>query len=232
LVSSIIAAGAKAKVVLIEKHRMGGDCLNTGCVPSKALIRSAKFLSHVARSGEFGIGKASAQVDFAAVMERVQRVVREIEPHDSIERYTGLGVEVIEPAAEEVVQGGIGVARLDRSLHKLAKISGHEGGGVLAAQSLPPVRDSDFPEDVQLAFPGGHNTDFPGEKQVELPCEGALRAQRAFRHRFQQAIAFREPMDDETGVRQAGGSDQDGLGRDHGVGKEMKIRLDTPVALP
>ena len=74
---------------------MGGDCLNTGCVPSKALIRSAKFLSHVARAREFGIGQASAAFDFAEVMERVQRVVREIEPHDSIERYTGLGVEVI-----------------------------------------------------------------------------------------------------------------------------------------
>jgi len=95
LVSAYIAAAVKAKVTLIEKHRMGGDCLNTGCVPSKALIRSAKLLSHVKRSKEFGIRAASADFDFAEVMERVQRVIREIEPHDSVERYTALGVECI-----------------------------------------------------------------------------------------------------------------------------------------
>jgi pyruvate/2-oxoglutarate dehydrogenase complex dihydrolipoamide dehydrogenase (E3) component len=66
----------KAKVTLIEKHRMGGDCLNTGCVPSKALIRSAKFLSHVGRAEEFGIAVAHGRLRFAEVMERVQRVVR------------------------------------------------------------------------------------------------------------------------------------------------------------
>jgi pyruvate/2-oxoglutarate dehydrogenase complex dihydrolipoamide dehydrogenase (E3) component/uncharacterized membrane protein YdjX (TVP38/TMEM64 family) len=95
LVSAYIAAAVKAKVTLIEKHRMGGDCLNTGCVPSKALIRSAKFLSHVKRAREFGIRTASAEFDFAEVMERVQRVIRTVEPHDSAERYSGLGVEVI-----------------------------------------------------------------------------------------------------------------------------------------
>ena len=95
LVSAYIAAATKARVALIEKHQMGGDCLNTGCVPSKALIRSAKLLSHIARSREFGIGEAQAKFDFAEVMERVQRVVRQVEPHDSVERYTGLGVECI-----------------------------------------------------------------------------------------------------------------------------------------
>ena len=99
LVSAYIAAATKAKVALIEKHRMGGDCLNTGCVPSKALIRSAKLLSHIARSKEFGIARASAEFDFAEVMQRVQRVVKTVEPHDSVERYTGLGVEVIEGTA-------------------------------------------------------------------------------------------------------------------------------------
>jgi dihydrolipoamide dehydrogenase len=98
LVSAYIAAATKAKVALIEKHQMGGDCLNTGCVPSKALIRSAKLLSHIARSREFGI-EAQAKFDFADVMERVQRVISAIEPHDSVERYTGLGVECIEGAA-------------------------------------------------------------------------------------------------------------------------------------
>ncbi len=95
LVTSYIAAAVKAKVTLVERHRMGGDCLNTGCVPSKALIRSAKFLSHVRRAKEFGIRSASADFDFADVMERVQAVVRQVEPHDSVERYTGLGVDVV-----------------------------------------------------------------------------------------------------------------------------------------
>jgi pyruvate/2-oxoglutarate dehydrogenase complex dihydrolipoamide dehydrogenase (E3) component/uncharacterized membrane protein YdjX (TVP38/TMEM64 family) len=99
LVSAYIAAATKARVALIEKHRMGGDCLNTGCVPSKALIRSAKLLSHIARSKEFGIAEARARFDFAEVMERVQRVVKTVEPHDSVERYTGLGVECIEGTA-------------------------------------------------------------------------------------------------------------------------------------
>jgi len=99
LVAAYISAAVKAKVTIVEKHRMGGDCLNTGCVPSKALIRSAKLLSHIRRAREFGIRAASAEFDFADVMERVQRVVRTVAPHDSAERYTGLGVEVIEGEA-------------------------------------------------------------------------------------------------------------------------------------
>jgi dihydrolipoamide dehydrogenase len=95
LVTAYIAAAVKAKVTLIEKHKMGGDCLNTGCVPSKALIRSAKFLSQLKRSKEFGIQQATAEFDFADVMERVQSVIKTVEPHDSIERYTELGVDVI-----------------------------------------------------------------------------------------------------------------------------------------
>jgi pyruvate/2-oxoglutarate dehydrogenase complex dihydrolipoamide dehydrogenase (E3) component/uncharacterized membrane protein YdjX (TVP38/TMEM64 family) len=100
LVSAYIAAATKAKVALVEKHRMGGDCLYTGCVPSKALIRTAKLLSHIARSKGFGIAEASAQFDFAEVMERVQRVIKTVEPHDSAERYTGLGVDCIQGNAE------------------------------------------------------------------------------------------------------------------------------------
>ena len=100
LVTAYIAAVVKAKVTLIEKHRMGGDCLNTGCVPSKALIRSAKLLSHIRRAAEFGIRQADADFDFAEVMERVQRVIREVAPHDSVERYTGLGVEVVQGTAK------------------------------------------------------------------------------------------------------------------------------------
>lgn len=95
LVTAYIAAAVKAKVTLIEKHRMGGDCLNTGCVPSKALIRSARLLSHIKRAPEFGIRSASADFDFADVMKRVQRIIRTVEPHDSSERYHQLGVECI-----------------------------------------------------------------------------------------------------------------------------------------
>jgi len=100
LVSAYIAAATKAKVALVEKHRMGGDCLNTGCVPSKALIRSAKLLSHIARSKEFGIREARAECDFAEVMDRVARVVTTVAPHDSVERYTSLGVDCIEGTAK------------------------------------------------------------------------------------------------------------------------------------
>lgn len=100
LVSAYIAAAVKAKVALIEKHKMGGDCLNTGCVPSKALIRSAKILNYFKRSNEFGIEALSSKVDFAKIMERLQRVVKEVEPHDSMERYTSLGVECIQGEAK------------------------------------------------------------------------------------------------------------------------------------
>jgi len=102
LVTAYIAAAIKAKVTLVEKHALGGDCLNTGCVPSKALIRSAKFLSHVQRAKEFGMRGATADFDFGEVMERVQRVIKDIEPHDSVERYTGLGVDVAQGTARIV----------------------------------------------------------------------------------------------------------------------------------
>lgn len=95
LVVSLIVAGAKAKVVLIEKHKMGGDCLNTGCVPSKAIIRSGRIMSYIRRAKEFGIEGAQGRVDFAQVMERVQGIIKTIEPHDSVERFTSLGVECV-----------------------------------------------------------------------------------------------------------------------------------------
>jgi len=96
LVSAYIAAAVKAEVTLIEGHKMGGDCLNYGCVPSKALIRSAKLAKQLKKAAHFGVADASGRVDFAAVMQRVHGVIRDIEPHDSVERYTGLGVEVLQ----------------------------------------------------------------------------------------------------------------------------------------
>jgi pyruvate/2-oxoglutarate dehydrogenase complex dihydrolipoamide dehydrogenase (E3) component/uncharacterized membrane protein YdjX (TVP38/TMEM64 family) len=115
LVASYIAAAVKAKVTLVERHRMGGDCLNTGCVPSKALIRSAKFLAQVRRSRDYGIRSASADFDFAEVMERVRSVVKAIEPHDSVERYTGLGVEVVAGTARIVDPWTVEIAKGDGS---------------------------------------------------------------------------------------------------------------------
>jgi dihydrolipoamide dehydrogenase len=100
LVTAYIAAAVKAKVTLIEKHKMGGDCLNMGCVPSKALIRSAKLLDHIRRAADFGIKKADAEFDFADVMGRVQAIIKTVEPHDSVQRYSELGVEVIEGEAK------------------------------------------------------------------------------------------------------------------------------------
>ncbi len=99
LVASIVAAGAKASVTLIEKHKMGGDCLNTGCVPSKSLIASAKVAETIRQAEAFGIKDAGGQVDFAAVMERVQGVIKTIEPHDSVERFTSLGVDCVQGEA-------------------------------------------------------------------------------------------------------------------------------------
>jgi pyruvate/2-oxoglutarate dehydrogenase complex dihydrolipoamide dehydrogenase (E3) component/uncharacterized membrane protein YdjX (TVP38/TMEM64 family) len=95
LVSAYIAAAVRAKVTLVEKHLMGGDCLNTGCVPSKALIKSARVVAQMRRAADYGLRAPAIDFDFAEVMERVQRIVRAIEPHDSVERYTRLGVECL-----------------------------------------------------------------------------------------------------------------------------------------
>ncbi|UYG05197.1 FAD-dependent oxidoreductase [Halomonas sp. LR3S48] len=95
LVASYIAAAVKAKVALVERDKLGGDCLNTGCVPSKALIRAARVAEEVRGAGRYGIHAGEPRVDFGEVMTHVQRAVREVEPHDSRERYEGLGVEVL-----------------------------------------------------------------------------------------------------------------------------------------
>ncbi|QOR38264.1 FAD-dependent oxidoreductase [Billgrantia diversa] len=94
LVASYIAAAVKARVMLVERAKLGGDCLNTGCVPSKALIRAARLAEEVRRAGRYGIHAGEPRIDFAAVMAHVQRAIHQVEPHDSRERYEGLGVEV------------------------------------------------------------------------------------------------------------------------------------------
>ena len=137
LVTAYIAAAVKAKVTLVEKQRMGGDCLNTGCVPSKALIRSARLLSHMARSQEFGIASARAEFDFATVMERVQSVIRAVEPHDSIERYSALGVDVVEGSARIVSPWAVEITHKDGSIQRLSTRSMVIATG--ARPFVPPI---------------------------------------------------------------------------------------------
>jgi len=155
LVASYIAAAVKAKVTLIEKHKMGGDCLNTGCVPSKALIRSAKLLSHIKRAQEFGIKKAEAEFDFSDIMIRVQSVIKAVEPHDSAQRYSDLGVEVIEGSAKivspwevQVTLGGESRTITTRSIVVAAgaspfvpPISGLEETGFLTSDTVWALRE-------------------------------------------------------------------------------------------
>ncbi|MGB1200360.1 MAG: FAD-dependent oxidoreductase [Cognaticolwellia aestuarii] len=95
LVTSYIAAAVKAKVTLIEAGEMGGDCLNYGCVPSKAIIKSAKIVDQITHGEHYGLENATPQFSFKKVMARVHQVIADIAPHDSVERYTDLGVEVI-----------------------------------------------------------------------------------------------------------------------------------------
>ena len=99
LVSSYIGAAVNARVALIEKHKMGGDCLNTGCVPSKALIKTAQFLEQARQSKKLGLDKAEIHYEYSDIIKRVQKIIKKIEPHDSRERYTELGVECIQGAA-------------------------------------------------------------------------------------------------------------------------------------
>ena len=120
LVTAYIAAAVKAKVTLVESHKMGGDCLNYGCVPSKALIKTATLARQMRHSADYGIAKASFELDFAQVMARVARVVDEVAPHDSVERYTGLGVHVMEGTARILDPWHVQVTAADGTLQVLS----------------------------------------------------------------------------------------------------------------
>ncbi|MDT7838679.1 FAD-dependent oxidoreductase [Aquabacterium sp. OR-4] len=137
LVTAYIAAAVKARVTLVEGQRMGGDCLNTGCVPSKTLIRSARLAQQLRRAGEFGLVGASAQVDFAAVMQRVQRVIGQIAPHDSVARYTGLGVEVLQGRAHITSPWQVAVTLADGTQRTLSTRNIVIATG--ASPRLPPL---------------------------------------------------------------------------------------------
>ena len=119
LVSAYIAAAVKAKVTLVEAHKMGGDCLNYGCVPSKALIKSAKVAHQMRHAARYGLSDVVPTFSFKAVMQRVRDVIQAIEPHDSIERYTGLGVEVLQGYGKLVNPWTVEVALNDGTSQRL-----------------------------------------------------------------------------------------------------------------
>jgi pyruvate/2-oxoglutarate dehydrogenase complex dihydrolipoamide dehydrogenase (E3) component/uncharacterized membrane protein YdjX (TVP38/TMEM64 family) len=137
LVAAYIAAAVKAKVTLVERHQMGGDCLNTGCVPSKALLRSAKFVAQARKAENLGIRTATVEFDFAEVMERVQRVIRTIEPHDSAERYAGLGVECLQGDAKIISPWTVEVTSPDGNKRTLTTRSIVIAAG--ARPFVPPI---------------------------------------------------------------------------------------------
>ncbi|MCE2781597.1 FAD-dependent oxidoreductase [Limnohabitans sp.] len=134
LVSAYIAAAVKAKVTLIEAHKMGGDCLNYGCVPSKALIKSAMLAHQMRHGAKYGLSDTAPSFSFKAVMQRVHDVIRAIEPHDSVARYTGLGVEVLQGYGRLVNPWTVEVTLNDGQVQRLTARS-----IVIAAGARPMV---------------------------------------------------------------------------------------------
>ncbi|MBI1942974.1 MAG: FAD-dependent oxidoreductase [Betaproteobacteria bacterium] len=141
LVSALIGATVRARVTLVERHQMGGDCLNTGCVPSKALIRSAKFVAQAKKANLLGMKAAHIEFDFADVMQRVQRVIKTVEPHDSVERYRALGVECIAGEAKIVSPWEVEVRLHDGATRRLTTRSIVIATG--AEPFVPPIAGID-----------------------------------------------------------------------------------------
>jgi pyruvate/2-oxoglutarate dehydrogenase complex dihydrolipoamide dehydrogenase (E3) component/uncharacterized membrane protein YdjX (TVP38/TMEM64 family) len=137
LVTAYIAAAVKAKVTLVEAHKMGGDCLNYGCVPSKALIKSAKLAHQMRHASHYGLSDAQPAFSFKAVMKRVHEVIAAIEPHDSVERYTSLGVEVLEGYAKIINPWTVEIALNDGRKQTLTTRSIVIGAG--AQPFVPPL---------------------------------------------------------------------------------------------
>ncbi len=132
LVAAYIAAALRARVTLVEREAMGGDCLNSGCVPSKALIRSARVAHLATRAEDLGFSAIRAEFDFATVMERVQRVVRTIAPHDSEARYRELGVDVVRGDARIVSPWSVRVADREITARAIVVATG-------ASPMIPPL---------------------------------------------------------------------------------------------
>jgi pyruvate/2-oxoglutarate dehydrogenase complex dihydrolipoamide dehydrogenase (E3) component len=141
LVSAYIASMARAKVTLIEAHDMGGDCLNTGCVPSKALIKSAKVAHQITDAARFGVNTPAASIDFPAVMRRVRDVITTIEPHDSVERFTALGVDCVKGYARFVDPWTV---EIDGQRRLTAKAFIIATGAAPLVPPLPAIDDSGY----------------------------------------------------------------------------------------
>ena len=137
LVSAYIAAVVKAKVTLIEAHKMGGDCLNYGCVPSKALIKSAKVAHQMKYGSKYGLIDTDSAFSFKSVMARVHAVIAAIEPHDSVERYNDIGVEVLQGYAKIINPWTVEIAINGGSVQRLTTRSIVIATG--AAPFVPPL---------------------------------------------------------------------------------------------
>ncbi len=133
LVSALIGATVKAKVTLVEAHEMGGDCLNTGCVPSKAIIKSAKVAAMMRHADRYGLTPCEPEVPFKAVIARVMGAIKTIEPHDSVERYTGLGVDVVKGYAKIIDPWTVEIACNDGGTQRLTTRS------IIIASGAEPV---------------------------------------------------------------------------------------------
>ena len=137
LVSAYIAAAVKAKVTLVERHKMGGDCLNYGCVPSKALIKSAKLAHQMRHADRYGLNATAPQFSFRKIFERIHAVIAAIEPHDSVERYEGLGVEVLQGHARLIDPWTVEITGEDGATQRLTTRSVILATG--AAPFVPPL---------------------------------------------------------------------------------------------
>ncbi|MBV1913991.1 MAG: FAD-dependent oxidoreductase [Pseudomonadales bacterium] len=145
LVASYIGATVKAKVTLIEAHKMGGDCLNYGCVPSKALIRSAKLAHQMRNAEKYGLDSAEPTLSFKKVMGRIEQIVRDIEPHDSVERYTELGVEVLQGYGKIVDPWTVEIKMNDGSSQRLtARSIVIAAGAQPFVPPLPGIKESGY----------------------------------------------------------------------------------------
>ena len=145
LVSAYIASAVKASVTLIEKEKMGGDCLNTGCVPSKALIRSARQAHTINRSEQYGLQPVTkVGVDFPAVMQRIKDVIARIAPHDSIERFTELGVDCRQGNARLISPWEVEITNSTGSEHLTARNIVIASGGRPAVPPIPGLAETDY----------------------------------------------------------------------------------------
>ncbi|MFQ3221641.1 MAG: pyruvate/2-oxoglutarate dehydrogenase complex dihydrolipoamide dehydrogenase (E3) component [Paraglaciecola sp.] len=144
LVTAYIAAAVKASVTLVEKHKMGGDCLNTGCVPSKSLLHASK-MAHVHKiSANSGVNYQAPEVDFKAVMNQVHSVIKTIEPHDSIERYESLGVKVVTGSATIVSPWQVDIQTADGVQSLTTKNIVIATGASAFVPPIPGLQDIDY----------------------------------------------------------------------------------------